>query len=180
MGFELNILNMRILGVGGLVLTLMSLLILSWFFFIAAQRNPETLIRVRYGAMLMDVYDRGFENIPSVIEVTTIDDLAKLAERQNAMILHMTRDYLHYYFLQSDGVTYRFVSSENHNKETNHAEMQEVPQINIPSSELVNQNWENASSSTANNRRLQTNFIPKKVTISYDGPLPQNEQDDSE
>jgi hypothetical protein len=51
--------------------------------------------------------------------------------------------------------------------------------MNIPPSE-VNQNWGNASSQTTNNGNLQTNFIPKKVTISYDGPLPQNEQDGSE
>jgi hypothetical protein len=61
------------------------------------------------------VYDRGFESILPVIDVTSIDDLAKLAERQNAMILHMTRDFLQYYLVQSEGTTYRYVISEGHN-----------------------------------------------------------------
>ncbi len=179
LGFELNILGIRILGIGGLILSLISLLILGWYVFDAAQRNPETLIRIKYGALIMDVYDRGFENISSVIEVTAIEDLAKLAERQNAMILHMTRDFLHYYFVQNDGTTYRYVSSENHNRQTNQKARSEMPQINILPGE-VNQSLGNSTDQTTKNEPLQTNLIPKKVTISYDGPLPNNETDDSE
>ena len=179
LGFDLNVLGIRILGIGGLILSLISLLILGWYVFDAAQRNPETLIRIKYGALIMDVYDRGFENISSVIEVTAIEDLAKLAERQNAMILHMTRDFLHYYFVQSDGTTYRYVSSENHNRQTNQKARSEMPQINILPGE-VNQSLENSTAQTTKNEPLQTNLIPKKVTISYDGPLPNIETDDSE
>ncbi len=51
-----------------------------------------------------------------LVDVTTIDDLAKLAERQNAMILHMMRDYLHYYHVQCNGTTYRYVISAGHNR----------------------------------------------------------------
>jgi len=179
LGFELNVLGIRFLGVGGLILSLISLLILGWYVFDAAQRSPEALIRIKYGALIMDVYDRGFENLSSVIEVTAIEDLAKLAERQNAMILHMTRDFLHYYFVQSDGMIYRYVSSESHNRQTNQKISSEMPQINILPGE-VNQSLENLTSQAAKNEPLQTNLIPKKVTISYDGPLPNIETDDSE
>ena len=72
----MNILGIRILSIGGLILSVISLLGLGWYVFDAAQRNPETLIRIKYGALIMDVYDRGFENISSVIEVTAIEDLA--------------------------------------------------------------------------------------------------------
>ena len=127
----------------------------------------------------MNVYERDFENIPALIEVTTIEDLAKLAERQNSMILHMNRDFLHYYFVQSDGATYRFVSSENHSRKNNQAVKNEFPQVNILPVK-VNPNLENIATPIVNNEQVQTNFIPKKVVISYDGPLPPDEQYDSE
>jgi signal peptidase I len=179
LGYELNVLNIRILGVGGLSLSLLSLLILGGYIYMATQRSQETAIRIRYGSMLMDVHDRGFESISSVIEVTSIDDLAKLAERQNAMILHMIRDSLHYYFVQSDGATYRYVNSEGHNRQINHTVRQEIPQKPTSQEDVVVQNWEDESSQSANNEHLHTGFIPKKMTISYDGPLPYTEHDDS-
>jgi signal peptidase I len=115
LGFEFSILNLRILGLAGLGVTLFGLLILGWYIYNATLHSQEALIRIKYGAILMDIYDRSFESITPVIDVTTIDDLAKLAERQNAMILHMTRDFLHYYLVQSNGTTYRFVISEGRN-----------------------------------------------------------------
>jgi signal peptidase I len=182
--YKLNVTGLRTLGIGGFSLSLLGLLILGVYIFQAAQRSQETAIRIRYGNMLMEVYDRGFENISSVIEVTSIDDLAKLAERQNAMILHMTRDFLHYYFVQSDGATYRYVNKENHGRQTNHAARHEAaPAIpTTPPPSEVDQIWEEDDSIQnveINNEYLQPNFIPKKVTIAYDGPLPYNDQDES-
>lgn len=115
LGFEFSVLDLRILGLTGLGFALLGLLSLGWYVFDTAQRSQEALIRIKYGAMLMGVYDRGFENISPVIDVTTIDDLAKMAERQNTMILHMTRDFLQYYLVQSEGVSYRYVISEGRN-----------------------------------------------------------------
>ena len=179
LGFEFNVPDMRLIGAGGLVLSLLGLLILGWYIFNVTKRSQETLIRIKYGSMIMNVYERDFENIPALIEVTTIEDLAKLAERQNSMILHMNRDFLHYYFVQSDGATYRFVSSENHSRKNNQAVKNEFPQVNILPVK-INQNLENIAPPIVNNEQLQTNFIPKKVVISYDGPLPPDEEYDSE
>jgi signal peptidase I len=115
LGLKFNILNLRIVGLVGLGIALASLLGLGWYVFKIVQRNPETLVRIKYGALLMDVYDRGFESISPVIDVTSIDDLAKLAGHQNAMILHMTRDFAQYYLVQSEGATYRYVISDGRN-----------------------------------------------------------------
>jgi hypothetical protein len=167
LGFEVSALNIRVLGVGGLILSLLSLLILGWYIYDTTQRNQETLIRIKYGSLLMDVYDRGFENISPVIEVSDIDDLAKLAERQSTMILHMTRDFLHYYFVQSNGTTYRYVSSESR------TERREIP----PGE--VNQSWINASSPISKIEHAQANAAPKKIVLSYDKTSSHNEQDNS-
>ena len=114
-GAKLTTLNLRIISLIGFGFALLGLLILGWYAINIAQHNQEAFIRMKYGSLLMDVYDRGFEKLSPVIDVVTIDDLAKLAERQNAMILHMTRDRMHYYIVQSDGATYRYVISEDRN-----------------------------------------------------------------
>jgi hypothetical protein len=43
------------------------------------------------------------------VDVSSIDDLGKLAERFNTMILHAQTDNVHVYFVQGDGTLYRFV-----------------------------------------------------------------------
>jgi hypothetical protein len=112
LGFEFGILELRILGLAGLGVALLGLLALGWHVYDATRRSQEAMIRIKYGALLIDVYERDFESIKPFIDVASIDDLAKLAEHQNAMILHMTRDYLQFYLVQSEGATYRFVISQ--------------------------------------------------------------------
>jgi hypothetical protein len=46
-----------------------------------------------------------------------MENLAKLAERQTAMIPHLPCDYAHYYFIQSEGITYRYVSNKERTAE---------------------------------------------------------------
>lgn len=77
----------------------------------AANQSQEALIRFKYGSMLVDVYEQNIAPSASVIDVATIDDLARLAERQGTMILHMTQNFLHYYLVQESGTTYRYVIS---------------------------------------------------------------------
>ena len=99
----------------GLVISLGGLLALGLYFYIASRRSQETIIRIKYGSLLMDVYDRGLETLAPVIEVTSIDDLAKLAERENVMIMHLhlaRRDFVHYYLVQIEGTTYRYVTGK--------------------------------------------------------------------
>jgi len=52
-----------------------------------------------------------FAPAATLIDVTTIDELAKLAERHSTVILHMTLNSLHCYLVQCNGITYRYVFS---------------------------------------------------------------------
>jgi hypothetical protein len=61
--------------------------------------------------MMVDVYEKSLEPTSTIIDVTSIDDLAKLAERQGTMILHMVINFLHYYLVQNNGTTYRYMVS---------------------------------------------------------------------
>jgi signal peptidase I len=64
-------------------------------------------IAARYGAWLIHVAPRHRPR-EAVREVTTIDDLARLAERYDRMILHEERDHVHSYLVEDDGLVYRY------------------------------------------------------------------------
>jgi len=101
----------RALALLGLGISFSSLVIIGLFTFNMASKSEEALIRLRYGSTLVDVYEKNLEPTSATIDVTSMDDLAKLAERQGTMILHMTRNFLHYYLVQNNGTTYRYVIS---------------------------------------------------------------------
>lgn len=106
LGLNVNIPGLRAVGLGGLALSLLCLLSLGAYVFTAAQRDPQALLQIKYGSIVMDVYDYDFGGAGMLIQAASVDDLAKLAERQNAMILRLLRDGSFVYFVRSDGVTY--------------------------------------------------------------------------
>ena len=177
LGMDLGVQDLRTIGVGGFGVSLLLSLFLALYVYSLTQRDPEALIRIRYGSLVMDVFERGFENTATVIDVASIEDLAKLAERQNAMILHMTHNQSHCYFIQCEGTTYRYQSRSAPVRQMPQTLRTEIPstipapQVEVP----VGLNGNNGNG----NGHAPVNFIPKKVVISYDGPLPYNDQEDS-
>ena len=111
LGLELRIGLVRIMGLLGLVLNLGGLMIVGYRVFRTAPQDQEALIRLKYGGLLVNMYERDLAPASIVIDVTTIDELAKLAERHNTVILHMTLNFVHYYMVQCNGLTYRYVFS---------------------------------------------------------------------
>lgn len=59
------------------------------------------------------MYEAGLASLSPVIDVTSIDDLARLAERQNAMIMHLTHEDIHYYLIQVEGKTYGYMTGQD-------------------------------------------------------------------
>ena len=51
-----------------------------------------------------------------VIEVVTLDDLAKIAQRVGCMILHQPHGSTHHYFVQDGEITYRYQFVEDGKK----------------------------------------------------------------
>jgi signal peptidase I len=111
LGSEPTVGSLRVFSLLGLGLSLSGLVIMGFSIFNTARQSEEALIRLRFGARLMEVYERSLDTSMPVIDVTSIDDLAKMAEHQNTMILHMTLNLLHYYLVQGNGTMYRYVFS---------------------------------------------------------------------
>jgi signal peptidase I len=110
-GREISIQTLRVLTLFGLAIALASLLLVSLYFFKSALTRKNDMIRLKYRGLLMDVHGISYKQDLPVIDVASMDDLAKLAERQSTMITHLVLNYLHYYMVQSNGVMYRYVIS---------------------------------------------------------------------
>jgi hypothetical protein len=129
LGWEPTIGTTRAIASLGLVFSLIGLLIVGARFYATAQQSQEALIRLRYGALLVNVYERDLEPASRPVDVTTIDELAKLAERHNTVILHMTLKFRHCYLVQCNGLTYRYVFS---------AGKRDVPETEPPRQQIIN------------------------------------------
>jgi signal peptidase I len=108
----LRIISLLILGLslGGIVMLGMQIQNLS-------RNDQPAFVRMKYEALIVDINRGGAQETSRMIDVTSIDDLAKLAERYNVMILHETSDDSHSYYVQGDGITYRFTDKNVAKKE---------------------------------------------------------------
>ena len=112
LGWEPRIGTVRVLALLGLALSLSGLVFVGFRIFGAAQQSRAALIRLKYGGLLVNVYERNLAPASMLVDVTNIDELAKLAERHNTVILHMALSFMHSYMVQCNGLTYRYVFSE--------------------------------------------------------------------
>jgi len=118
LGFEIKIQTVRVVALFGSFISLCCILVLFLYAYTAVQQDQQALIRLKYGSLLVDVYEGSYEPTSPVIDVTSIDSLAKLAERHNTMILHITRNFLHDYLVQGNNATYRYSISSGTNNVT--------------------------------------------------------------
>ncbi len=112
LGLNLKVGGLRGVATIGLAIALVGLLVLSLYYIAVSKYNQETVIHIKNGGVIMDVYTQGLQIVSPVIDVTRMEDLVKLAERQNGMILHLPDKHANYYILQLDGTTYRYVTGK--------------------------------------------------------------------
>ena len=111
LGWKPTVSFIRLLALLGLGLSFCGLVFIGLSVFSTARQSADGLIRLRYGSMLMDVNERSLNVTLPMIDATSIDDLAKMAERQNTMILHVVLNSIHYYLVQGNGAIYRYAVS---------------------------------------------------------------------
>ncbi len=120
-GIALPVQNFRGIAVAGLGLSLAGLLAVGLKFTSAVRRSQAYAIQLKFGGMLVNVMDRNLGAISPMVDVASIEDLARIAERQSLNILHLeplANHPIHSYYLQNNGMTYRFVTSDTRQRET--------------------------------------------------------------
>ena len=124
LGLKPEVGKMRVLSLIGLGLSLGGLLFLGFFISNKVRGSQEALVQMKYSSMLVDIHDRTLELSSPAIDVVTMDDLAKLAERHDSLILHEARGLIHYYLVQGDQITYRYTLNDGSGNMSNMSPMQ--------------------------------------------------------
>ena len=169
LGLQPSVLSVRVIGLGGLSLSLLALLVIGWTAFRGTHNDRDALIRLKFGGLLMDVQEYALDATTPFIEVNTIDDLARMAERQNTMILHTTYRFTDYYLVQAHGITYRYATS-NQNRgivEIETAARQKPSYIGGGRSVEFTENRIVSDNSQMNSDPVSTADLPQKIILRY-------------
>jgi signal peptidase I len=112
-GLSLDVRLIRVISLLGLGFALFGSILIAMNIYNDVQQDQDALIHQKYGRMLVNVYESNVQSTASTIDVTSMDDLARLAERHGSMILHMTRDHSDHYLIQNNGTTYRYITGKS-------------------------------------------------------------------
>ena len=114
LSMKFPVLAMRWISIVVLVLALGGLIPIGMFTFNSIKKNGESArIQRKYGSMLISVRDRPNSSPRRVINVQTIDDLARLADKEGLSILHISQNLQHIYIVQNIDIAYRYVIVES-------------------------------------------------------------------
>jgi EAL domain-containing protein (putative c-di-GMP-specific phosphodiesterase class I) len=104
----LPVASARAMAVIGLFVALVGLLALAVWISFLSRKSQEAMVRMKYGSMLIDVLPGRTGILRPTVDVMSVDDLARLAERNNVMILHEAHGKMHTYRVEGDQLTYRY------------------------------------------------------------------------
>lgn len=107
-GLALPVATARWLPLIGAVLAIAGAALFGWRASAAHQATEAARIQFKYGPLLIAVRGGTLDAGARIVEVDTIDDLAKLAERDQLVILHEQRGDTCHYYVQDLGVTYHY------------------------------------------------------------------------
>jgi signal peptidase I len=108
-GLNLDIRMLRVICLLGLSFSVLGLSLIGILFYNIASPDQEARIRLKYGALLVDIFERDLELAASIININSMEDLVKLAERHGSMILHMKKGAADHYLVQYNGTAYRHI-----------------------------------------------------------------------
>lgn len=108
-GLEMPITGLRIFASLIFLFSISTLSVLGFYAYKTGKQSQEFLIRMKYGYMMVDIQPGGTSFTEGLTTITNMDQLVKLAERNNTMIMHEKRDDAHYYFVKADGITYCYI-----------------------------------------------------------------------
>jgi signal peptidase I len=108
LGLVLEVASARWIALTALAAAAGGWLLLAMLVSRAARVDEPTRIRLKYGPLLIAIRDSDLGTAGSVVDVATIDDLARLAEQHGQMILHAERAGRHRYVVHDGNLTYRY------------------------------------------------------------------------
>jgi signal peptidase I len=90
-----------LLGVGGLGL-------LTWIYLRSVRRDPLVAIQLKYGAQLVAMRPQAFEIGGATVDVASLDDLARVAEKHGRLIHWVAKEAAYDFFVPTGETLYAF------------------------------------------------------------------------
>jgi signal peptidase I len=107
LGFEFKVETARQVAFAGLVIAIAGMVVVGVLATRALQAGDEARIRFRAGSRLVSIRHNGLDRGMPLVEVTTVDDLIRLAFESDGPILYESLpDNVRRYFVQGENVNY--------------------------------------------------------------------------
>lgn len=181
-GLSVPVWSLRFIAVFGFAISGLITFAVGVGLYQTASQSEEALMRLKYSAMIVNIHDQTLPPAAAVVDVDSMDDLARLAERNDTMILHMRRNFLHFYFVQSHGVTYRYVITTGRqgiaviDECATEMERATVANVGMPLVLPVSRNSQEAENQPIRVRdRLIYTYPPQKEILGLDELQPESE-----
>ncbi|HXW35619.1 MAG TPA: signal peptidase I [Acidimicrobiales bacterium] len=108
LGRSMNVSTARDIGLVGMLLSLLGALTAFAWARRCARMDEDRLIRTRYGHQLIAIAASPVEGVTSVIDVTAMPALARLADRYDTFILDHDDGRSHTYYVECGSSVYRY------------------------------------------------------------------------
>lgn len=126
LSYQFEVLTVRLLALIGFIFCCGGALVLGLLIFYDTQRNPTARLQEKFGPLLITVNDPGLISNSEAVEVTSLDDLAKIAEHNGRMILQQVHGSTHHFFVQDERTTYHYALVDESKKVKRPAQMMKV------------------------------------------------------
>jgi len=112
LGTEIRVTQLRRITVAAGLALLVVFLVIAVLRAKALRRGESFRIEARYGHLFVPVSPSASETLGPLVDVATMEGLARLAEPANRPILHSERLGAHSYFVEDGGVVYRYLTGQ--------------------------------------------------------------------
>lgn len=102
----------RIFSITGLLIFLMCIYFMSNYFDQLGKKQKANFINLKYGHLIIDASISGLDRFTVIVDVKNIDELVKVANRNNSMIFHLLKEGVHYYLAEHEGTAYRYMFTD--------------------------------------------------------------------
>ncbi|MEW6404451.1 MAG: signal peptidase I [Chloroflexota bacterium] len=106
LGFDIGVPFARAISVVGILVYLYGVVMLIWHVNSTKKRGELSRINMLYGHKIVSIANVTFSQ--DLVEVDSIEELAKIADQHQKAIMHLSREGIHYYFVQAFDITYLF------------------------------------------------------------------------
>lgn len=109
LGIDISIRALRQVGVFLFIISASGFLILTLVLKGICIRDPEMIVKLKYGSMMMDVNESNIEPTLKIITLNSMDELARIAEHSGKFIFYKKQSLSVLYYVTHEEITYRFI-----------------------------------------------------------------------